>query len=168
MPQFPWIVLFRTAHICCSILFAVDALFYYWNKHYISTETLTIVYCNKKFWVLVYTMTRCSILPILKHVLHYYWNTIQSPLQKEFWVPLCSMIPLFYRFWLWKHTIFPFVFQVVKWVYKEGEATLKTYNVAANQGSETYTCSCNMFDQDGLLCPHILKVFTTLDVQHIP
>ena len=25
-----------------------------------------------------------------------------------------------------------------------------------------------MFDQDGLLCPHILKVFTTLDVLRIP
>ena len=60
------------------------------------------------------------------------------------------------------------VFQVVKQVYKEGQVTLKTYTVAANQGSKTYTCSCNMFDQDGILCPHILKVFTTLDVQHIP
>ncbi|XP_021321357.1 protein FAR1-RELATED SEQUENCE 9-like [Sorghum bicolor] len=58
--------------------------------------------------------------------------------------------------------------QVLKRVYKEGEVTMKTYNVAANQGSETYTCSCNMFDQDGLLCPHILKVFTTFDVQHVP
>ena len=45
---------------------------------------------------------------------------------------------------------------------------MKTYNVATKQGSITYTCSCNMVDQDGLLCPHILKVFTTLDVQHIP
>ena len=57
--------------------------------------------------------------------------------------------------------------QVLKKVYKKGEVTLKTY-IDVNQGSKTYTCSCNMFDQDGLLCPHIVKVFTTLDVQHVP
>uniref|UniRef100_K4A226 SWIM-type domain-containing protein n=1 Tax=Setaria italica TaxID=4555 RepID=K4A226_SETIT len=31
----------------------------------------------------------------------------------------------------------------------------------------SYTCSCNMFDRDGLLCPHILKVFTNRDVKKI-
>lgn len=32
----------------------------------------------------------------------------------------------------------------------------------------TFTCSCNMYDRDGLLCPHILKVFTNRDIEKIP
>ncbi|CAO2152701.1 unnamed protein product [Urochloa humidicola] len=32
----------------------------------------------------------------------------------------------------------------------------------------TYDCSRNMFYRDGLLCPHILKVFTNRDVEEIP
>ncbi|RCV37954.1 hypothetical protein SETIT_8G103900v2 [Setaria italica] len=40
--------------------------------------------------------------------------------------------------------------------------------VTINKDATSYTCSCNMFDHDGLLCPHILKVFTNRDVEKIP
>uniref|UniRef100_K3ZL59 Protein FAR1-RELATED SEQUENCE n=1 Tax=Setaria italica TaxID=4555 RepID=K3ZL59_SETIT len=40
--------------------------------------------------------------------------------------------------------------------------------VTVDKDATLYTCSCNMFDRDGLLCPHILKVFTNRDVEKIP
>ncbi|XP_004987128.1 protein FAR1-RELATED SEQUENCE 5 [Setaria italica] len=40
--------------------------------------------------------------------------------------------------------------------------------VTIDKDATSYTCSCNMFDRDGLLCPHILKVFTNRDVEKIP
>ncbi|RCV11724.1 hypothetical protein SETIT_2G209300v2 [Setaria italica] len=39
--------------------------------------------------------------------------------------------------------------------------------VTIDKDATSYTCSCNMFDRDGLLCPHILKVFTSGDVEKI-
>nr|TKW34131.1 hypothetical protein SEVIR_2G283900v2 [Setaria viridis] len=39
--------------------------------------------------------------------------------------------------------------------------------VTIDKDATSYTCSCNMFDRDGLLCPHILKVFTNRDVEKI-
>jgi hypothetical protein len=40
--------------------------------------------------------------------------------------------------------------------------------VSVSNDATSYLCSCNMFARDGLLCPHILKVFTNRDVQEIP
>ncbi|RLM61372.1 hypothetical protein C2845_PM14G09720 [Panicum miliaceum] len=40
--------------------------------------------------------------------------------------------------------------------------------VSVSKDATSYLCSCNMFARDGLLCPHILKVFTNRDVQEIP
>jgi len=40
---------------------------YYWNTYQSPLQ--------QELWVPVYTMTRCSVLPLLKHVLHYSWNT---------------------------------------------------------------------------------------------
>jgi hypothetical protein len=37
-----------------------------------------------------YFCSRCFVL-LLKRVLQYYWNTYQSPLQQEFWVPVYTM-----------------------------------------------------------------------------
>uniref|UniRef100_K3ZC21 SWIM-type domain-containing protein n=1 Tax=Setaria italica TaxID=4555 RepID=K3ZC21_SETIT len=39
--------------------------------------------------------------------------------------------------------------------------------VTIDKDATSYTCSCNMFDRDGLLCPHILKGFTNRDVEKI-
>nr|XP_034586676.1 protein FAR-RED IMPAIRED RESPONSE 1-like [Setaria viridis] len=39
--------------------------------------------------------------------------------------------------------------------------------VTIDKDAMSYTCSCNMFDRDGLLCPHILKGFTNRDVEKI-
>nr|TKW33212.1 hypothetical protein SEVIR_2G218000v2 [Setaria viridis] len=39
--------------------------------------------------------------------------------------------------------------------------------ITIDKDATSYTCSCNMFDRDGLLCPHILKVFTSRDVEKI-
>jgi hypothetical protein len=43
--------------------------------------------------------------------------------------------------------------EILKQVYKCGQLIWKTYN---------------MFEKDGLLCLHILKVFTSYDVEQIP
>jgi hypothetical protein len=58
--------------------------------------------------------------------------------------------------------------EILKQVRKCGQLTWKTYNVSVQDNATTYSCSCNMFEQDGLLCPHILKVFTSCDVEQIP
>jgi hypothetical protein len=42
------------------------------------------------------------------------------------------------------------------------------HTIAVNKDATTYTCLCNMFDCDGLLCPHILKVFRNRSVDTIP
>jgi hypothetical protein len=46
--------------------------------------------------------------------------------------------------------------------------SVRVRTVSADKHATKYTCSCNMFDRDGLLCPHILKVFTNRDVDAIP
>jgi hypothetical protein len=43
--------------------------------------------------------------------------------------------------------------EILKQVYRCGQLIWKT---------------CSMFEQDGLLCLHILKVFTSYDVEQIP
>lgn len=40
--------------------------------------------------------------------------------------------------------------------------------VTVDKEKTEFTCSCNMFDRDGLLCTHILKVFTNRDIEQIP
>ena len=58
--------------------------------------------------------------------------------------------------------------EILKQVRRCGQLTWETYNVSVQDNATTYSCSCNMFEQDGLLCPHILKVFTSCDVEQIP
>jgi len=57
--------------------------------------------------------------------------------------------------------------EILKQVYSCGQLTWKTYNVSVQDNATTYSCTCNMFEQDGLLCPHIMKVFTSCDVEQI-
>jgi hypothetical protein len=45
--------------------------------------------------------------------------------------------------------------------------SVRVRTVSADKHATKYTCSCNMFDRDGLLFPHILKVFTNRDVDAI-
>ena len=44
----------------------------------------------------------------------------------------------------------------------------RTYLVAANQVEGTYSCECTKMDRDGILCCHILKIFTHLGIDEIP
>jgi hypothetical protein len=46
--------------------------------------------------------------------------------------------------------------------------SVRVRTVSADKHATKYTCSCNMFDHDGLLCPHILKVFINRDIDAIP
>jgi hypothetical protein len=43
----------------------------------------------------------------------------------------------------------------------------RSYIVNAN-GENNYNCECCKFQRDGLLCYHVLKVFTHIDVDMIP
>ena len=49
-------------------------------------------------------------------------------------------------------------------VRKESEKHAVTFS-ASNRSS---SCSCQMFEHEGVLCRHILKVFNLLDVRELP
>ncbi|XP_071683733.1 uncharacterized protein [Lolium perenne] len=51
------------------------------------------------------------------------------------------------------------------WCAKYGT---RTYLVTANKEEGTYYCECSKMDRDGILCCHILKIFTHLGVDEIP
>jgi hypothetical protein len=57
--------------------------------------------------------------------------------------------------------------EILKQVRRCGQLTWKIY-VSFQDNATTYSCTCNMFEQDELLCLHILKVFTSYDVEQIP
>uniref|UniRef100_A0ACD5Z2R3 Uncharacterized protein n=1 Tax=Avena sativa TaxID=4498 RepID=A0ACD5Z2R3_AVESA len=44
----------------------------------------------------------------------------------------------------------------------------RSYMVNANGGSDNYNCDCCKYERDGLLCCHVLKVFTHIGVDAIP
>ncbi|KAM0840842.1 hypothetical protein ACQ4PT_059383 [Festuca glaucescens] len=52
-----------------------------------------------------------------------------------------------------------------KWCAKYGS---RTYLVTSNQDEGVYYCECSKMDRDGILCCHILKIFTHLGVDEIP
>lgn len=52
-----------------------------------------------------------------------------------------------------------------EWVAKYGT---RNYLVIANVAQETYSCECCRMDRDGMLCCHILKVFTHIGLDVIP
>ncbi|KAM0873216.1 hypothetical protein ACQ4PT_038249 [Festuca glaucescens] len=51
------------------------------------------------------------------------------------------------------------------WCAKYGT---RTYLVTANKEEGMYYCECSKMDRDGILCCHILKIFTHLGVDEIP
>uniref|UniRef100_A0ACD5VE13 Uncharacterized protein n=1 Tax=Avena sativa TaxID=4498 RepID=A0ACD5VE13_AVESA len=44
----------------------------------------------------------------------------------------------------------------------------RSYMVNANGGNDNYNCDCCKYERDGLLCCHVLKVFTHVGVDSIP
>ena len=52
-----------------------------------------------------------------------------------------------------------------EWVAKNGS---RSYYVTCEPRAEDYRCECCRMDRDGMICCHILKVFTQLGVNKIP
>ena len=51
------------------------------------------------------------------------------------------------------------------WVAKYGS---RSYFVTSDPSAGDYTCECCKMNRDDMLCCHILKVFTYLDIDEIP
>jgi hypothetical protein len=52
--------------------------------------------------------------------------------------------------------------------YKKPEYRRDVFTVCVDRKNETYECECAKFEKDGILCCHILRLFTQFDVVKIP
>jgi hypothetical protein len=52
--------------------------------------------------------------------------------------------------------------------YKKPEYRREMFTVCVDRQKQTYECECGKFEKDGILCCHILRLFTQFDVVRIP
>ncbi|KAM0878004.1 hypothetical protein ACQ4PT_035148 [Festuca glaucescens] len=99
-----------------------------------------------------------SPFPVEEHAFKVYCRDIYLRFQNEFEL-------------IGRYNVLPFGCNFYKlepnrgWCAKYGT---RTYLVTANKEEGMYYCECSKMDMDGILCCHILKIFTHLGVDEIP
>ncbi|KAK1661310.1 hypothetical protein QYE76_049469 [Lolium multiflorum] len=103
-------------------------------------------------------LTPWSPFPVEEHAYKVYCRDIYLRFRNEFEL-------------IGRYNVLPFGCNFYKlepnrgWCAKYGT---RTYLVTANKEEATYYCECSKMDRDGILCCHILKIFTHLGVDEIP
>uniref|UniRef100_A0A8R7K222 Protein FAR1-RELATED SEQUENCE n=1 Tax=Triticum urartu TaxID=4572 RepID=A0A8R7K222_TRIUA len=52
--------------------------------------------------------------------------------------------------------------------YEKPEFTRETFRVHVDLTTGSFKCFCGKFERDGIVCCHILRLFTQFDITHIP